>query len=108
MKDKHVTEVVFRKWNRKRYGDGLFALFPYEVQDYGGKCLSYEHIAQHCDASYGQCRNISKPATKAEYADLKAELERIGYRLKVIKKRNYKKYNEEMKRFGIHMEEIGL
>lgn len=85
-----ITEVVFRKWKN---GGEIVALFPYEIQNVGGYCLSYEHVGQHSDADYIHCIINSKPANESEYADLKAELEGIGYKLKVGQKINYNRYH---------------
>lgn len=77
------TIVVFRKF--KDLGD-IVALFPYEIEYPDGACESYQHVGQHSAAHYTHCIAISRPATPAEYAPLKRELERIGYSL-VIRKR---------------------
>ena len=47
----------------------------------------YAHIGQHGSCSVGWIRT-TRPATEAEYADLKAELETapFGYRLKVCRR----------------------
>jgi hypothetical protein len=66
----------------------LIALFPkmnYETGDCHarGCCLSYMHNGQHSEADYHFIMRHSRPATKAEYAELKKELEIIyGYKLK--------------------------
>lgn len=85
--------VVFRKW-RKKWGDGIIALFPYEKwsdSSYAKLCGSYEHVGQHGAAEYLTCIQRTKPATAEEYADLKAELEQIGYKLIVLQKIGQKK-----------------
>lgn len=79
----NIVPVVFRK---DRTGD-IFALFPTECEDYTGRyCGCYQHVGQHCSADYFGCIQDSRPATPAEYADLKTELERIGYTLRVIRR----------------------
>lgn len=81
--------VVFRK----NKNGTIFALFPYIYikEDYAGfYCLSYAHIGQHSGAQYIHCISTSKPAKPDEYADLKRELESIGYDLIVKQKINYK------------------
>lgn len=76
-----VTPVVFRKWPKKEGGD-ILALFPtMEEKEY--HVLSYEHIGQHGSANFNLCIQNTKAAKPEEYADLKAELEQIGYKLKV-------------------------
>lgn len=88
MKDdtKAPVIVVFRKWPKSEGGDVL-ALFPYEIEDNVGNCLSYQHIGQHGAANYGACIARTKPAKPEEYAQLKAELEQIGYVLTIRKRR---------------------
>ena len=41
--------------------------------------------------------DTSKLATAEEYADLKKEMESIGYKINVVKKRNYDKYLQSYK-----------
>lgn len=81
--DTTETKVIFRKWR-----DGsrsVFALFPEMPHDWRGyDCGSYEHVGQHGGADGAGCVRRSTPATPEEYADLKRELERIGYRLRVV------------------------
>lgn len=74
------TKVVFRKYKN---GD-ILALFPNEIADPLGNCLSYEHIGQHGAATYGYCIEMTKPAKPSEYQELYNELTRVvGYRLDV-------------------------
>lgn len=86
-KDKEITKVIFRWWNVSK---DVIALFP-EIEDtqykWGFGCMSYEHIGQHGDADYYGIIQDSRPATPEEYADLKAELESIGYNLRVVQRR---------------------
>lgn len=80
-----ITKVIFRKWPRKTGGD-VIALFPAIAGTYDlWTCSSYQHIGQHGAATVMLSR-CTKPAKPSEYADLKEELERIGYRLKVVKR----------------------
>jgi hypothetical protein len=64
-------------------GDGeLFAYFPEE--QYNDKYKSgYSHVGQH-SAVHPKYAEESREATPEEYADLKAELESIGYNLEVL------------------------
>lgn len=85
------TVVVFRvwKWNDR---DSVLALFPHEPavdpsMPGVALCSSYEHIGQHGEASYTGCIRHSRPATETEAAPLKAELESLGYTLKVQRRR---------------------
>jgi len=95
-KDKEITEVVFRKWRpaiaKKFYGADIIALFPYEIESIKGEVNSYEHVGQHSGADYQSCIQRTTPATPEEYAELKAELESLGYNLKVVKRRNYESF----------------
>jgi hypothetical protein len=82
MKQTEKTTVVFRAW---RGGNkGIIALFPELAADSEGHCDAYEHIGQHGGADYDGVIAQTRPATPAEYADLAAELTRIGYDLKII------------------------
>lgn len=79
-----ATPVIFRKWKpRKEFdeeGGDIIALFP---ADPGTNdpytCSSYEHIGQHGSADPQGVMQATVPAKPSEYADLKAELEGIGY-----------------------------
>mgnify|MGYP001599051550 CR=1 FL=1 len=86
--DKDLTAVVFRVWNQWAGNRSLyvFALFP-EIDEGGGLCSSYEHVGQHGAADYQGCIARTTPATPAEYADLRAELEGLGYNLRIMKRR---------------------
>jgi len=93
-KDTHITEVVFRVDTTKDWKGTVFALLPHEVCDYSGNVTTYQHVGQHSAANYKYCIATSRPATEAEYKDLKAEMESVGYNFKVINKQTYKKYLE--------------
>lgn len=75
-----TTIVVFRKFRN----DEVIALFPHPA---GGACISYQHIGQHGEANYATCIAITEPTVPHEYAELKAELENIGYVLEVRQRR---------------------
>jgi hypothetical protein len=81
-----MTKVVFRKF--KDNGD-IVALFP-ESPESGTAyaCTSYGHVGQHCAADYVGTLRGTTPAKFADYRDLKTELENIGYRLDVRKRRS--------------------
>lgn len=74
------TIVIFRK-----YPDGeIIALFPEIPADNQGlRCSSYMHVGQHGGADCSMVSRSTRPASSAEYAPLKKELERIGYNLEV-------------------------
>ena len=85
--DNDVVPVLFRKG----YGDIITAVFPTCAADQHGDLMAcFSHIGQHSACSkewyFG-----TKPATPAEHADLKKELEGApyGYRLKVVKRITY-------------------
>ena len=83
-KDVEVTKVIFRKF---KDGD-VIALFPEQRSTRFNLC--YMHIGQHSDCDYNHIVSTTKLATEEEYADLKKELEFVGYNLKVVKKIQYK------------------
>lgn len=93
--DTEITVVIFRKWKKSFDSwEGIVALFPYEDynRDYNPSlCMSYDYIGQHGGADYDYCVSQSKLATPEEYADLKKELEEVGYNLKVAKKKIWRK-----------------
>ena len=76
--------VVFRRW--KENGD-IIALFPALPADlYGEYCDAYEHVGQHGGADYFGVIQHTKPCSLEQSADLVTELQRIGYRLRPIKR----------------------
>lgn len=85
-KDNLTIDVQFRKFKN---GDVL-AVFPYEISN-RTNVLSYMHVGQHSDCAW-DINNSTKAATESEYNDLKIELESIGYKLNVIKRRNHNKF----------------
>lgn len=80
-----ITPVIFR---RERTGrKDVFAFFPYDPSDaLGYCCVTYQHVGQHGSGDQYAMIAQSRLATPAEYAPLKAELERIGYRLRVLQR----------------------
>jgi len=96
-KPKDPDVVVFRKWRSKP--GTIIALFP---EIYAGVtktgyrlCQSYEHVGQHGSANYEMVIHDTRAAKPEEYANLKAELNKMGYVLNVVKHkpgqfRNYK------------------
>jgi hypothetical protein len=82
---KPIDPVVIRVW--KGDDSDVFALFPVLPADNAGNlCTSYQHVGQHAAADYGLCIRNSRPARKAEAVDLLAELRRIGYNPRPIKR----------------------
>lgn len=84
-KDTEKTKVIFRK-----FSDGeIIALFPEIACNYNAYQMeSYMRIGQHGAADTGIIYD-TKLAKESEYADLFAELERLGYNLEVIQKHRY-------------------
>jgi len=83
-KDTKETPVIFRMYRTNP--KTCLALFPYA--DTGqGRVGCYEHVGQHGEALYLSAMGITRPATVEEYADLKSELETIGYNLKITNRR---------------------
>lgn len=79
-----ITAVVVRKW---RDNGALIALFPQLPSDCLGNFVdSYMQVGQHAGADYHGVIQATTAATAEDAADLIRELERIGYRLKVIKR----------------------
>ena len=91
-KDKHKTDVVFRYDTTKDWKGTIFALLPHECADHQGNVTTYQHVGQHSAADYLYCISKSRPATPAEYADLKKEMEGMGYNFNVIQKQNRDKF----------------
>lgn len=96
MQDTNVTEILFRK----EKDGGIVAIMPYEISMWNSKTtyvLSYAHIGQHSDCVLEYIPD-TEPAKAHEYADLKKELEQIGYNVKVIRKVNQRKHFRELAR----------
>lgn len=77
------TPVLFRKEGKGE----IVAIFPtIPAKNHGYDMRCYAHLGQHsgCSVEYYQS---TKPAKPEEYADLKRELEGIGYVLKVVQRR---------------------
>jgi len=81
-----LTDVMFRV---DPTNDELIAVFPGLNDSYESPqhVVFYVHVGQHGDASLrGLIRTTRPVRDPARYADLKAELERIGYRLRVVER----------------------
>jgi len=91
-KETEQTEVQFRMFRGE-----VTAVFPYIVES-PNNVMCYVHLGQHsvCNWNFNA---VSKPATADQYADLYKELEQIGYKLKVIKRRSHAKYLQAYKLF---------
>lgn len=76
------TKVIFRRQKERNALGEIAAVFP-ELTD-RGFMTSYAHIGQHSLCSYHWYANCTEPVhDPRDYAELKAELERIGYSLDV-------------------------
>ncbi len=90
--DKEKTDVVFRFDTTKDWKGTIFALLPHECCDQQGHVTTYQNLGQHSAADYDYCMAQSRPATPAEYADLKKEMEGLGYNFNVVTRQNRDKY----------------
>lgn len=81
-----ATVVVFRVWKEKNALGEVMALFP-QIDAGCGMCQSYSRVGQHGGAFYDGCLVMTRPAKPHEYADLAAELRRIGYKLDIRARR---------------------
>lgn len=96
-----TTPVIFRKWKKSSdQWESIIAVFPTDLAGPNDWiCNSYEHIGQHGGCNYqGVVLPRTVPATPDEYADLLAELIKIGYTdLKIYKRWQYR-FNRELAR----------
>jgi hypothetical protein len=83
--DTEITRVTFRKDKQGDFKGSITAVFYDHVEPSG--CMGcYASQSQHSNCSYCWYSTVTTYATEPEYRDLKAELERIGYKLKVTKR----------------------
>ena len=78
--DEEKTKVIFRK--DKEDGD-IIAVFAEDIQS-NNMIGCYVHLGQHTTMSLDYYSKETIPATPEEYADLKRELESIGYNIEVV------------------------
>jgi hypothetical protein len=89
-----TTKVIFKK---HRDTGEIVAFFPAIAHDVNGQYMvCYAHIGQHSSSCMGYFRECI-PATQEEYASLKAELESLGYTLKIARKITQKDTQERMR-----------
>lgn len=89
--DTEPTTVIFRKES----GGDILAVFPYEIaEEHSGFCSCYAHFGQHSACDWGYVTQKTDPAKPSEYADLKAELESIGYVLDIRRRRNHDRWSK--------------
>ena len=77
------TPIIFRKDKQDK---DVFAIFPDDVADLEGHVTFYQHVGQHGHGDLGYMMQKSVPASPKEYAELKKELEGIGYKVKPVLK----------------------
>jgi hypothetical protein len=88
------TKVLFLINEKDPNDPDLFAYFPEENYDSNGILKTgYSHVGQH-SAVHPDYAAKSREATPEEFADLKAELESIGYNLEVLNREGVNE-NEE-------------
>lgn len=84
-----LTDVIFRADRAGPHKGSITAIFPAYPGTNQYDALCYAHVGQHSSCSYEWYRYNTRPATAAEYADLKRELESLSpepYRLRVVKR----------------------
>lgn len=86
------VDIIFRVDTSKDFKGTVFALFPHDCDSFDGGVTTYQHLGQHSVADYNYCIATSKLATPEQYADLKAEMESIGYEINVVKRQNRDKF----------------
>ena len=82
------TPVIFRK-DKSCGRDDIVALFPTLTGSHYRYCVMYQHTGQHHEGDPVHAVNTTELAKPEEYADLKEELESIGYNLEVKKRISY-------------------
>lgn len=89
--DTEVTKVIFRQFK-----DGKHEVIAFFPELCGGHlpntCSSYLHVGQHGAADCQAIVRGTRLAHPSNYADLKAELESIGYKLQVCYRFTRKHY----------------
>lgn len=88
IQDTNITDVLFLVEQTEEENKEVFAYFPkmfYNKELYKTTFTGYAHIGQHT-AIHSDYANECKEATSIEYADLKKELESIGYNLNILNK----------------------
>jgi hypothetical protein len=88
MNDKPV-KVIFRRWRKKPRT--VIAIFP-EIL-FGSTVQMYEHVGQHGDGDYQTVIGKTFPVQddESDVIRLREELEKIGYKLRVIRRRPVKR-----------------
>lgn len=84
-KDWKLTYDTFSRVVFKVCDDGDVVACLLDVPAMKHCVMSYMHVGQHGDAQMDWCAGL-KTATPEQYEDLKAELESLGYLLRVLKR----------------------
>ena len=96
-KDDEETKVIFKKARYYKSGgepyEEVLAFFP-GAPACRGNVMCYAHCGQHGEAAYDFYRDSCSPCGMDAYAPLKMELERLGYRLKVVRRITRKDMDE--------------
>ena len=89
--DEHFTKMVFRQFE----GETIALMPEYLASDAKGGpfCDSYMHTGQHGAASYEHIMKNSQPSTPEQIKTLKVELENRGYKVKPVKRRSSRMYD---------------
>lgn len=86
--DEAETIAIFRAF---RDTGEIIALFPDLNHDNGSACyghiMAYSHIGQHSEVEYNAVILATRPAQEEEYLDIAQELEGLGYRLRILKRK---------------------
>lgn len=82
-----MSEIVDVVFLRHPDGSDVFAVFPGIAATEGNPnhVLCYERVGQHGPASLYYCAECDEVLASADYADIRAELESIGYELYVVR-----------------------
>lgn len=97
------TKVIFRRARGEGEVIAIFPELPGDDNPYR-TCLSYVHFGQH-GAIGADYTEWTVPVSLATYAPLMAELQSIGYDLKVCKRANYKDLQARIKACGYYQME---
>jgi hypothetical protein len=79
MSETDTVRMVFRAYPRE---GGTIALMP-DLEEARGLCMSFMHVGQHGAADYAGVVRQTRPATAAEVATLRRELEAPPYKYRV-------------------------
>lgn len=87
-----TVDVIFRVTKGWPEPTAIFPGIPGDSSRYN--CMVYKRLGQHGTGTLGDMIRNSRPATPEEYAPLARELERIGYKLRIVR-RATRRHREE-------------